>query len=146
MLIQSEALRQKRRAASHQHVIAGRKEDAQGSAAPCSRAGRVSGTACPTPPFTTMALADDIQMAERHVLQAEQHIKRQRARIAALKRRRLPRGKASSFLQLLEDAQSMHLHQLSLLLERASRERTRAGIRLLVQRRQPTEALFVDRP
>ncbi|PBB97024.1 hypothetical protein [Mesorhizobium sp. WSM3862] len=62
------------------------------------------------------------------VLQAEQHIKRQRARIAALKRCRWPRGEASSFLQLLEDAQSIHLHQLSLLLERASRERTRAGI------------------
>ncbi|MDG4888569.1 hypothetical protein [Mesorhizobium sp. WSM4887] len=73
-------------------------------------------------------MADDIQMAERHALQAEQHIKRQRARIAALKRRRWPRGKASSFLQLLEDAQSIHLNQLSLLLERASRERTRAGI------------------
>lgn len=75
-----------------------------------------------------MALADDIQMAERHVLQAERHIKCQRARIAALKRRRLPRGKASNFLQLLEDAQSMHLQHLSRLLEQASRERTEAGL------------------
>jgi len=75
-----------------------------------------------------MALNDDIQMAERHVLQAEQHIKRQRARLAELKRRRLPRGKASNFLQLLEDAQSMHLQHLSRLLKQASRERTQAGI------------------
>lgn len=75
-----------------------------------------------------MALADDIQMAERHVLQAEQHIKRQRARIAALKRRRLPRGKAANFLQLLENAQSMHLQHLSRLLEQASRERPEAGV------------------
>ena len=74
-----------------------------------------------------MALADDIQMAERHVLQAERHTKCQRARIAALKHRRLPRGKASNFLQLLEDAQSMHLQHLSRLLEQASRERTEAG-------------------
>ena len=74
-----------------------------------------------------MALADDIQMAERHVLLAEQHIRRQRARIAALKRRRLPRGKASNFLQLLEDAQSMHLQHLSRLLEQASREKTEPG-------------------
>jgi hypothetical protein len=74
-----------------------------------------------------MALADDIQMAERHVLLAEQHIRRQRARIAALKRHRLPRGKASNFLQLLEDAQSMHLQHLSMLLERASREKRTAA-------------------
>jgi hypothetical protein len=75
-----------------------------------------------------MALADDIQMAERHVLLAEQHIRRQRARIAALKRHRLPRGKAANFLQLLEDAQSMHLQHLSMLLKRASREKTEAGL------------------
>lgn len=75
-----------------------------------------------------MALNDDIQMAERHVLQAERHIKLQRARIAALKRRRLPRGKASNFLQLLEDAQSMHLQHLSRLLEQASHDKTVAGV------------------
>ncbi|AZO27527.1 MULTISPECIES: hypothetical protein [Mesorhizobium] len=95
--------------------------------------GRVSdgvfpdGTPYPSDRLRLMALANDIQMAERHVLQAERHIKRQRARIAALKHRRLPRGKAANFLQLLEDAQSMHLQHLSRLLEQASREKTEAG-------------------
>ncbi|WP_210240158.1 hypothetical protein, partial [Mesorhizobium sp. M2E.F.Ca.ET.154.01.1.1] len=75
-------------------------------------------------------MADDIQMAERHVLQAERQIIRQRARIAALKHHRLPRGKASNFLQLLEDAQFLHLRHLSLLLERASREKAKPAFGL----------------
>ncbi|WP_143749655.1 hypothetical protein [Mesorhizobium sp. WSM3879] len=73
-------------------------------------------------------MADDIQMAKRHVLQAEQHLKRRARAHRCAKAPSVAGGKASSFLQLLEDAQSIHLHQLSLLLERASRERTRAGI------------------
>lgn len=67
-----------------------------------------------------MALADDIEMAERHVREGERHIIRQHALIAQLKQDGLPADVAVRFLDLLEDLQLVHRQHLSRLLRKAA--------------------------
>ncbi|WP_131803323.1 hypothetical protein [Mesorhizobium sp. LCM 4576] len=70
--------------------------------------------------FLSMALADDIRMAERHVRHGELHIARQHSLIAGLEAAGKPADGAKAFLALLEDLQMLHRAHLSRLLRRAS--------------------------